>query len=315
MPASQLQDLLIDIHAHLLENARVDLNDSHELYEEARRKADGLRELRRAENDIRSAVDAHQTRRDLRGELVWLWHQLREHYEDASARLTSKAATLEQERDSTTERLETTRKELQTVRKEKQECVGDLSVVRHKLDELDAKKLEYETFDAESTREQIAAHEDQIEQLTGRIHRLIQEGPERVDAEIARHEETVAHNRHMLDSMQDLTITWLRSTDALTDDQLQDVARLLNPRLLEMSLESGVELSEPDHVVERLRKLAKRFDADGYRDDDVAMRRDTLPSVSINDIAYAPDDLRDEIEEAKGRAREVAQDSRGPRQA
>lgn len=296
LSANDLKDLLINIHTHLLAHREINLQDSHDQYQRATLKAHALRELQRAQGAIREVIDLSNLRQQERGELVYLWDEIQTRFNEKSAELAQKLSQRQERVDELGHALDEANQQLKTTRNELGKIQRHHGGVEIKLDELNKLRRRFADFDLNDCRTGIKESQRRYEGIIGRLQSLSDAEPTRVARRIASLKQILAENRRTLANLKDLAITRLRAHPDLSDGELRDAFRVLNPKWLKLPLDSeDVQIIEPNRLIDKIRHIASRVDHEGYQDDLLRIGQSELPAAPDIAEAFEPAKLEAQI--------------------
>jgi hypothetical protein len=278
----QLKRLFIDIVQPLIHVTGLDLRSQYAgLYARVELETESIMALRRIEPRIGELAVAFEMQKQLHRKLVTRWQRLeawlaaeRTRSQEARERLEGERAKCRQEIEDCHRRHAELTSELQETSKKH----GVINAELTRLDELRTKCATFEPALEEAARRNLEARRDA---LIGRL-----QGPQKVDrARLERRqrelERDIGANTKLEEHFSEAVVTWLRQNAGLTDPQLDDVFRLLDPRLLRvLTGPNQVDITDAQSLVAELQALASRFTSDGYVSEALRISRGVLGSDS-----------------------------------
>lgn len=263
-------------------------------YDLIRRRRDALARFRKHQSTVQSLVERFDELAAIRGELLWLWNQLR------SKRLACEqthAAHIQVLKEQIAERaraLTELHAQLHDRRSERDDCIGQRAVAQNEIDRLEAQGRVLADFNPDLAR----AAEQNLKREEARLVKLLSEAAtesrDKAKQKIELYSTLVRQKEQDIANFDRLAVTELRRH--LSDGDLSQAFRILNFELLETPLGTdGITSRDPDSLIKLIRQIAGRVQAGVYQDNSVQIvlregRR------SLEELAHV-DALRERLKE------------------
>jgi hypothetical protein len=264
-------------------------------YDVIRRRRDALARFKKHEAQVRQLVEYFTELREVRGDLVTRWSDLRaksvlfqQAHEAHLAKLRGQIETLTAELADLTS---------QTASRaaERDALLSERGGVSARLTQLEHQAKSFADFSPELARtgEQNLKNEEQ--HLKTSLSQAETENREKATQKVSLYSELVQHNQNAIANFDRLAVTALRRH--LTDDQLGRAFRLLNFELLETPVgPDGISASDESHLLQLVKELAERVRDGVYQDSRVriVLGRERRSMNELADVQTLRERLTDE---------------------
>ncbi|MBL8841987.1 MAG: hypothetical protein JNL90_10740 [Planctomycetes bacterium] len=274
----QLKRLFIDITRPLLRKVEVDLkHDYSELFARVERQAADVDALKRVAPSIAEYVKLHGEREVVRGRLVCLWTAVEAALASLVERTARARADLDAERRQLLDHKAALDDDLITAQARARSIAQQQGALRVELKGMEALRDRARSFVPEietALRSSLAGDRDA---LVARIAQATPASRREVEERVAGLKRQIESDCRLVARYADAVVNWLRAKTGLTDPELANVFRVINPALLsEIVAEGHVTISDPETLLQTIRALHRGFDASGYRGSGVSLPRDVL---------------------------------------
>ncbi|OQW91983.1 MAG: hypothetical protein BWK78_03025 [Thiotrichaceae bacterium IS1] len=297
----ELKELLVETCPVQLQQVRIDLSQGYpEQLKIIQKHSRELKALKEIELPAKQLFEKAEERDKLRALIPDLWLALNAAY----AREESK---FEEERKAQTEykeKLKSERQAIQEQRKETfeqfQEVSSQQGVVREKLDELKKLAKEFDNFLEEFQRDRLTQLEKARDDIIGKLYGVTAESPKRFEQQVKQLSQELNKQEVLLSRLEKARIAAVALKEYFTDEELIQLFKLVNPALLELSIDdpNGIEVIDQAGLQKRLSNMLQLISNEVYKDTTVRIALKTLSPPTLGNYTD-PDKVREAITRLK----------------
>ncbi len=296
----ELKQLLLDIYANEFQQQEIDLAQNYAAqYEKVQREAHEVRELRRLKTQIERLLEHIERRDEARRLLPSLWEAVGESYEKQRADLNQREEQLKQQLEEIQEERERIDQRIQSSQEEARRLARRCGVLEDKLEKLAAKRRDFDDFVLEWKQQRAATIRSRLDELARRLGNAREESVEQLKRRLGKAREKLKRKQQQLQNLADAAVNHLRRH--LEDREIADAFTVLNPELLQLSVNSGdggIRTPDSRGAAELLRELLARREGDAWKVRQVEIDMDALTPPNLADYSD-PDRIEEEIQTLK----------------
>jgi len=234
----ELKQLLLDIYSHDFQQREIDLGKMYAVqYEQVRRNALELRELKLLQGDIERLLQ-HMERRDrARGHVPALWQAVGRVYKAQQAEVDRQEMERHQRRDAVVRESGEVNTRLEQVRAGGHELARERGLLEQKLNRVAELRRRFHAFVPDWSRQRLAHVKAQRDALVVKLGQVAYEPVEQVQRRLGSAEAGLAAKRRQMENLAHALVNLLRAE--LGDEDIAAAFAVLNPDWLSVPANCG----------------------------------------------------------------------------